>query len=488
MTGVQATRLPRRIAADASRIIARLFVPGHALPGQNEGRTSGVVDHILGLTEAEVADALAEVLRRFRGRHRDITETFRYNAERIGNRVDPLIELSDERWLLLGATFTHEYAVEAAAVCNPSIVLHPEQTGAPDGAVRFIMSTRQIGEGHRSSIGFRAGTFGQGDVALDPPARFTTEGTTGAVMLDATAFRGLALKRRDDAEATAWALDGLPPLFTPAELEERLRQLERQGDTRREAARTAQRLRALATRTYTTRFRPDTELTERVIHPAVAAESQGVEDARLVRFVDGDEVTFYATYTAFDGVGVSQQLLATTDFLQFTSSPLLGPSAANKGLALFPRKVGGRYAALSRFDGARSAVTFSVDIHEWQDAHPLDLARRPWETVQVGNCGSPIETPDGWLVLTHGVGPMRTYSIGACLLDLDDPRHVIGCLEDPLLAPGPDERDGYVPNVVYSCGALAHGGTLLIPYGICDSSIGFATVDLGSLLAALLPR
>jgi len=225
-----------------------------------------------------------------------------------------------------------------------------------------------------------------------------------------------------------------------------------------------------------------------VLWPATSLESHGVEDARFVRFIEDDgNATYYATYTAFDGADITQQLLHTDDFLSFEASPMVGPAATNKGLALFPRRIGGRFAAMSRHDRETNAVTFSDTLGHWSDAVTCQTPDRDWEVIQLGNCGSPIETPSGWLVLTHGVGPMRTYSIGALLLDLDDPTTVLATLPEPLLTPATDEQDGYVPNVVYSCGALLHGDTLVVPYGIADTAIAIATVQVPELLDAMVP-
>jgi predicted GH43/DUF377 family glycosyl hydrolase len=349
-----------------------------------------------------------------------------------------------------------------------------------------VVSVRQIGEGHRSSVGFRTGLVDEhGDVTIDAPEPYTVAGSVGASNLDARAFGGIAL-RRNDRSAIEWVLDGLPACFTAAELEARLGKLEAQQDTRRNVAGTISRVRALATRTYTATFPPTSALTERVLYPAVAVESNGIEDARFVRFVDDDgAISYRATCTAFDGRNIVQQLLVTADFLTFDASPLLGSAAANKGMALFPRRIGGRFAALVRHDGFTNAIAFTDDVHQWPTAVPFEAPTSAWEIIQVGNCGPPIETEAGWLVLTHGVGPMRTYSIGAWLLDLDDPTTVIATLPQPLLTPQADEQDGYVPNVVYSCGALVHGANLVVPFGISDQSISVATVPLTSILEAM---
>jgi predicted GH43/DUF377 family glycosyl hydrolase len=483
MTDPLVTRHPLRLAPDSSRVIAQLFVPGHALAGERAGLASGAVEFVLGIDDGEVSATLADITERFGGRHPDLAGTFRHHADRIANRVVPGTELSAERRLLLGATFTHEYSVEAAGLCNPSAVAAPDQTGVRPGELRFVMSVRQIGEGHRSSIGFRAGVIDRlGAVVLDEPGPFTTAGTVEHGILDAATF--LSLAGDGDAESTRWVLDGLRRRFTNADLDARLTELEAQDDTRRNVAETAQRLRELANRSYVVRFPASTTLGERVLVPATSAESNGLEDARFVRFAGDDgAVTYYATYTAFDGTGLSQQLLATTDFRSFTSSPLVGAAAANKGMALFPRKIDGQFVSLSRHDGTTNAIVCSGDIGQWHRARTLEGPTAAWEAIQVGNCGSPIETAEGWLVLTHGVGAMRTYSIGALLLDIDDPTRVIGRTRRPLLTPQPDEQDGYVPNVVYSCGALLHEDTLLLPFGIGDANIGVATVAIGDLLA-----
>jgi predicted GH43/DUF377 family glycosyl hydrolase len=281
-------------------------------------------------------------------------------------------------------------------------------------------------------------------------------------------------------------LDALEEQFTHDELELALARLRAQRDTRRTAHDTSGHLRAIASCSYTAQFPLDSAISERVLWPATATESHGMEDARFVRFVDDDGSSrYYAPYTAYDGIAITQQLLETEDFLTFTASPIVGQAARNKGLALFPRRIGGRFAALSRCDRETNSVAFSDNPRCWGGVVTVQRPVEPWETIQLGNCGSPIETSEGWLVLTHAVGPMRTYSIGALLLDLDDPTVVIGRLSEPLVVPADDEQDGYVPNVVYSCGALLHADTLVIPYGIADTAIGIATAPLAPLVAAL---
>ena len=477
-----------RLEHDPSRVITRFFLPGQEGFDHQDPRTAAVLDRILALDDHDARAALDDVVRRFSGRHRHLLDTFRFHAGALAERLDPHRRLSDVRRLLLGAVFTTEYAVEGASLCNPSMIAHPDQTGVASGELRFLMSVRGIGEGHRSSIGFRTGVIdGSGDIRVDDPASFATAGTLEPATFDAKVFRAELRRLGGEGEDADYVLAALADHFGAPDLDEQLTRLEAQPVTRQHSHRTVSLLREIAARTYGVRFGIETDVTERVLHPAMSAESQGMEDARFVRFVDElGGVTYYATYTAYDGASISQQLLETNDFVTFTSSPIVGPAARNKGLALFPRLVGGRYAALSRSDRESNSVAFSQDPHEWIDAVPCQAPSRAWEVLQIGNCGSPIETSAGWLVLTHGVGAMRTYCLGAILLCLDDPTRVIGSLPTPLLSPLPDERDGYVPNVIYSCGGLAHAGVLIVPYGIGDSAIGFATVALAELLTALV--
>ncbi|MGA5461660.1 glycoside hydrolase family 130 protein [Mycobacterium sp. NPDC050041] len=482
-----ATRSPVRLTPDRSRVITQLFVPGQEGFEHQESRAGVVLRRILALDEDTVRSTLDDVLGRFQGRHRDVLGTFRRHARELADRLDRDVELTPERTLLVGAAFTSEYAIEGAALCNPSMVAHPDQTDVPAGSLRFVMSVRGIGEGHRSSIGFRTGTVdAAGGVLLDAPPAYASVGSTDATLLEAAVFRS-ELTRLDAAgEAADYVLDPLGDSFTRADLSERLDRLNTHRSTRGRAHKTITAIRAVGERTYGIRFPDEVPLSERVLVPAMGAEAAGMEDARFLRFVDDDgAVTYYASYTAYSGSLISQQLLATTDFRTFTSTPMVGAAAANKGLGLFPRRIAGRYAAMSRSDRETNSVGFSHHRCVWTDASPCQQPEEPWEVLQLGNCGPPIETSEGWLVLTHGVGPMRTYRIGALLLDLDDPTRIVGRLRRPLLSPGADEQDGYVPNVVYSCGALLHVETLVIPYGIGDSAIGFAAVSLPALLDAL---
>ncbi len=481
-----ATRGAWRLKSDASRVVSRLFIPGQELVGGSESRASGAVERILALSELEVEHGMDDLMRRFDRRHPNLTDVFESNAERVSDYVTAPI--SDRRKQLLGAAFTHEYAIEGAAICNPSIVAAPDQRGALPGELRVVLSYRAIGEGHRSSIVFRSGLVNTtGELVLDAARPFPVAPPATATTLNRELFHSLLGDRGIDGETAASVLDSLPDEFDPTALSLATERLRTQGDTRLNATEVAAVLDLLAASFYQITFDPAIDLSRRVLWPAAPNEAVGMEDARFVQFDDGTSSRYLASYTAFDGQAVSQQLLETDDFAHFTSSPLAGAGARNKGLAFFPRKVNGQYLALSRFDRETNAIAQSSNGLHWE---PIVTAQRPmgtWEILQLGNCGSPIELDAGWLVIIHGVGPMRTYGIGALLLDLDDPTKVIGQLPRPLLIPADDEQDGYVPNVVYSCGSLVHNETLYLPYGIADQSIGYATFRVPELLAAFEP-
>ena len=429
------TRSPLEIRVDPRRVAARLFLPGQELTATGASRADGVVARCLALTDQQVDEALAEVLAGYGGRHRDLVDLLDEHFRAVAHRMPQSAAPTVQRRRLIGAHFTREVAVETAAVFNPSVVPHPVQDD-PAGALRFVMSVRAVGEGHLSSITFRSGTLlpggSAGTLLLDPAAVEVVRGTDHEGESDR---ERLGLARRDDYRVT---------------------------------------------------FGPGSQLAERVLLPALEVERSGMEDARFVRLTGPDGRTGYAaTYTGFDGLRVTSRRLDTDDFRTFRSAPLTGRAAADKGMALFPRQVGGRYLALSRWDRENNAVAASDDGFHWPDGVRLQAPAESWEAIQLGNCGSPLETEAGWLVLTHGVGPMRAYAIGALLLDLERPDRVIGRLTEPLLRPAEDERDGYVPNVVYSCGGLVHQDTLLLPYGCSDSRIRFALVDLPALLDRL---
>lgn len=477
-TGIQ-------LQPDHKRVVTRLFVPGREDVGPGDSRATPVIDRVLGLADIEVDAALQDVERRFVNRHEGLHQIFEDHAAMVTSRIDSGVEVSTSRRLLLGASFTHEYAIEGAALCNPSIVVHPLQDDSGDA--RFIMSVRGVGEGHRSSIGFRTGRItAAGLVSIDRPGPFPRLGTTTPALHHRSVFHAKLAEVDDDRENAALVLDTMSTRFDDAELDRRIESLAADVATRRHTGTTIANLRRLARSSYSVAFDSVTDLSERVLWPHAPAESHGMEDARFVRFTDDSgDVVYYATYTAFDGINIAQHLIETTDFVTFAASPVAGAAAVGKGLAIFPRKVGGQYAALSRSDRETNAVSFSDDVRCWTSSEVIQVSDRPWEIVQLGNCGSPIETGEGWLVLTHGVGPMRTYSLGAILLDLDDPQRVLARSESPILTPPANRRDGYVPNVVYTCGAFAHGDVLVLPYGIADQSIAVATLSITQLLGSL---
>jgi predicted GH43/DUF377 family glycosyl hydrolase len=480
------TRTALRLLPDPSRMLTRLFVPGQETLIQGQSRAALVINRVLAMSEAEAGRVLARTMDRFSGSYRDLGELLDANFAQIAGGLDPEVRISDSRRKLIGAYFTQQYALEAAALFNPSMVAHPDQSGLPAGAVRFVLSLRAVGEGHLSSIEFRTGMISAGgSITVQEPGRCLDTGTPHTIDYDKCLFRAkLAELDQDDEHAEfLWSL--LPPRFTPGELEVALTALGRQRMLRGDCEDLVAGVRWMAASSYETEFDSRHSLSERVLWPTAPAESHGMEDARFVRFTGDGEPHYLATYSAYDGHRVASHLLQTRDFRTFSASPLSGQSTRNKGLAIFPRLVGGRYAALSRWDRESNGVAYSDDGRRWEPARNIQVPARPWDAVQLGNCGSPIETPAGWLVFTHGVGPMREYAIGAILLDLEEPERLIGALPEPLLVADETERSGYVPDVVYSCGAMRHGDLVVLPYGCSDSSVRFATVDLTGLLRRL---
>ena len=482
---MKVTRTGIVLKPDASRVLFRPFTPA------GEERPLRILARVLALPEPEVVEMLNQVLSEFKTRHQRLHDYFLHRYEFVRGLLPTNQPLSEERKLLIGAYFTHEYSLEAAALFNPSMVPHPDQTGVAAGALRFIVSLRATGEGHISSITFRTGTIdGQGKISVDTPSRFvTTPDHIPPISYHKEIFwhQLQELGVADNVAETIWKT--LPDRFTVAEMSQELQYLRRYAHHRNtEFDRTASRLLNIAMSNYEVVYSLDQPLTERVIFPTAPNESNGIEDARFVRFVDDDgTVTYVATYTAYDGRVTIPQLLETSDFVRFSICTLNGPEVQNKGMALFPRKIHGQYAMISRQDGENLYLMLSDDLHFWHNKIPLLKPTYSWEFLQIGNCGSPIETEAGWLVISHGVGPMRKYSIGAFLLDLEDPSRVIGRLEHPLLSPDEVEREGYVPNVVYSCGSLVHAGQLILPYAMSDTASSFASVPLADLLAAMKP-
>jgi predicted GH43/DUF377 family glycosyl hydrolase len=479
-----AHRMHAELRPDPARVVAQLFLPGEELQ-RPHSRASQVVMRVMNLTEDEAERLAAGLVRDFGGRHHDYQELLRRHASIVSAHVEEARELTAARTLLLGATFTAEYATEGAALCNPSAVLGPDQNGLRAGQARLAVSVRAIGEGHISSIGFCSAVVGPGAqwsfeprllpvcVAATTPASWRREHLR-AVLADQGYLDELA-------EAILYAL---PVEFDGVDLEKALAEAHRDLLTRSGSAATVDLLRTVVSSAYNASFADDSDLGSRILSPAADEESNGMEDARFTRFTDDDgTVEYRATYTAYDGRRIAPRLLSSPDLRVFRAHRLAGPAARNKGMALFPRTVGGKHLALCRSDGESTSLASSPDGYVWDPPVLLREPSAPWEMLQVGNCGPPIETSQGWLVLTHGVGPMRVYVIGTLLLDLDDPSRVVGYSKTPLLSPGPDERDGYVPSVLYSCGAFLHDGLVWIPYGIDDCRIGVAYAPLAEVLA-----
>lgn len=480
-----------RLGPDPGRVIAAPFLPRDEVYSDGTSRMSVVIGRILALTDRVVADTLGTAFAQFVDRHRDLDAVLDRNFAIVAARVDGVeldtTRISLDRRRLIGAYFTHEYSIEAAALGNPSVVAAPDQSGIAAGEQRFVMSLRAIGEGHRSSIEFRTGVVtADATIRLDRAAPYATTATRIPHEYDKSFFQ----TRLDDlsmlnvVEARVFARLG--QRFTMSDLESAIASLDANGIERSISSETTRVLHWLASSNYRSSFSTSIDISERVLFPSGPTESHGMEDARFVRFVDDDgTVTYYATYTAFDGHQILPQLLETADFAEFRIATLTGPEARNKGLAIFPRRIGGNYVALGRHDNVNNYLMMSSDIRVWRESTIIQEPKRPWELMQLGNCGSPLETEAGWLVITHGVGPFRTYALGALLLDLDDPTRVIGHLREPLLVPADDERDGYVPNVVYSCGSMIHAGHLVLPYGFGDVGASIATVRLDELLSRL---
>ena len=414
---------------DPARVIVRPFQPATVpkdLNSTEKTRANHIVDRVLALDDETAAAQLADVLENFLGRHRNLLEKFEARAVEMEDAFDVHDEFTSTQRRLIGAYFLHEYSFEASALFNPSIVPHPDQSNAPDGGCRFILSLRATGEGHVSSLTFRSGSVMiDGSVTIDPTARLAS------VPVVQNRVHGPI---GDDVQVV---------------------------------------------------FDPGEDISERVIFPITGSQSHGIEDARFVAFHDNVKKHYYATYTAYSGTQIRSELIETTDFVTFRMSPLNGAAAQNKGMALFPRKIGGKYAMIGRQDNENLYLIYSDDLYSWDGGTAILKPKFPWEFVQIGNCGSPIELEDGWLLLTHGVGPVRKYSIGAVLLDKADPSKVLARSREPFVKPEPSEREGYVPNVVYTCGAMRHNNQIILPYAVSDTFAAFATIGIAALMQSM---
>jgi predicted GH43/DUF377 family glycosyl hydrolase len=480
---VTARRTHIRLNPDPSRVLMRPF--DHA----GADRVASIAARVTSLTEASVGPLLDEICISFSSRHSNLLGRFQERFDQVSEMARIPENLTEQRRLLIGACFLAEYSLEAAALFNPSIVPDPDQSGLPPGSLRFILSLRATGEGHLSSITFRSGTVSRdGNIEIAEPSGFLTE----ARQMPNPEYENALFRRKLaelglNGELTSRVMDALGEAFSLNDLRSILASERSRADTLTQKDQTAiQGIWLLALSNHEVQFRPEQQISERILFPATPSQRNGIEDARFVRFQNEDGTyNYYATFTAYDGKVVMPELVETSDFLCFRFRTLNGAAAQNKGMALFPRKIAGQYAMLSRQDNENIYLMFSDNVHFWNERQILLKPVFPWEWIQIGNCGSPIETAAGWLVLSHGVGPVRQYCMGAFLLDLDDPSKVIGRLSEPLLKPNDQEREGYVPNVVYTCGALIHNGQLVIPYGMADQATGFATIPVAELLQAM---
>ena len=472
------------LSPNKQRVVLRPFQP----PGDD--RVLRVIARVCTLSEDEVDNLLAQVLQEFHGRHQKPMAFFEKRFQDLRHHLLTDAPLTDNRRLLLGAYFTQEYALESAALFNPSLVWHPDQTNLPQGTRRFAMSLRAVGEGHVSSIVFRSGTISHDmRITIDEPNRFvTTPRFVPDSSYESDLFRRKLIELGLGTPFTYEVLEGLPIEFTLEQLETRLKTALQENRSRHvELAPLVSQVIMLAKSNYEIQYTPDHALSERLIFPFSPTETNGIEDARFVHFRNDDGSTrYYATYSAYDGRMVLPQLLETKDFLRFKMHTLNGPAVSNKVMALFPRKINGHYAMLGRQDGEHLFLMYSDRLYFWHTSELIIKPTSPWEYVQMGNCGSPIETKAGWLVLTHGVGPMRKYCIGAMLVDLQDPSKIIARLHEPLITPNEVEREGYVPNVVYTCGAIIHQDHLVIPYAMSDYATTFATIKVSELLSTMV--
>lgn len=483
---ITVNRRKERIYPNSKRVITRFF-------DHSEIKAESIIKKILDMSDEEAETSLNQVLREFAKRHRNITKIFLMNFTRALPHVNRIIEnhekMSPSKRLLIGSYFTMEYSIESAALFNPSAVEHPDQNGLEDGQLRIIVSFRATGESHISSLVFRSGIIDKNlDFTFDPSGNYIGEAEIiKGHVYDKQEFINIMNEHDIYNDISTEILSLLDDFFYYTGLKEAIKKVQESRILNLDQRKTLKQMLWFARSHYEVVFSQDTDISERVIFPVSRTERNGIEDARFVKFTESNgESCYYATYTAYDGYTILPKLIETKDFYHFKILPMHGECTRDKNFALFPRKINGRYAMLSRIDGVNQYIMFSDNITLWETAQILWEPKYKWELIHVGNCGSPIETDEGWLVITHGVGQMRKYCIGALLLDLKDPTKVIGSLEEPLITPNEDEREGYVPNVVYSCGSLIHNDALVIPYAVSDYASSYATVNLRTLLYKLL--
>ncbi|MDA3928301.1 MAG: response regulator [Prolixibacteraceae bacterium] len=484
---LEVIRQSLKLAPDPTRVFSKFFFPG------TPERAKSLISKVIGLPHESCRAMLNQTLREFSGRHRNISQIFEKHFNNIQYLLHELnIKAEDLRYekkLIIGSYFTAEYAIEAAAIFNPSIMKSPDQSNLEYEQTRVIISLRATGEGHISSIVFREGIIDKNhNITLDPQGVYVDQpNAIRNFVYDKNNFYRKLEEMNIKKNIVTKIMDQLPNEFEYPQLEEVIQKSikgQKLSDSKKHVI---QSIKWLADSHYEITFSLDTSLSERVLYPTSSFESNGIEDARFVRFTyDDGSVMYYATYTAYDGHTILPKLLETIDFYKFRVMPLHGKMSHNKGMALFPRKIKDKYAMISRIDGWNNYIMYSDNINVWEKSKIIQSPEFPWELVQIGNCGSPIETEKGWLVITHGVGPVRKYCLGAILLDLDNPEIVIGQLDHPILCPNENEREGYVPNVVYSCGCIAVNDVLIIPYAASDTSSSFASIKLDVLLEELI--
>jgi len=508
---------------DPSRVIARFL---HL----NDERSADIIKHVLSLSDKDIKIAMSQLLRDFSRRHRNISRIFDSHFERLTPILDKMEIKKDDLTIsqkaLIGSYFTMEYSIESAAFFNPSIVEDPDQSELKDDEVRVIISFRATGEGHISSIVFRSGILDKhNNLLVEPVGKMLAEAdkiirntynkksflekldgmhdkvnpispslvqsldeiqNPDNVIPSAVVEKNEPVSDPTTVVSADFILDKLNEVFTYGELMKNLEKAIKDPEIKQDEIKLINQMLWLASAHYEINFSIDSAISERVIFPVSATEQKGIEDARFVKFIDDNgDITYYATYTAYDGMTILPKLISTKDFYNFKILPINGEIAQNKGMALFPRKVNGKYVMLCRIDGVNNYIAYSDNINIWRSAIMLQQPKYHWEFVQVGNSGSPIETEDGWLMITHSVGPMREYTLGASLLDLNNPEKELGRLNYPLMMPNEEEREGYVPNVIYSCGSIVHNGELVIPYAMSDYASTYATINLKELLDAL---
>jgi len=481
MQNINVKRRETNFSSDSSRVINKFYYPG------NKRRAKNIINRVLALSEESVKNLLQEVLYNFAHRHRNLEEVFKRNYLNVEMLLQKQNHLSEARKLLIGSYFTHEFSIEAAGLFNPSIVLHPDQKNVKKGETKFILSFRATGEGHVSSIEFRSGTLDKFNNMIMEPAHHQCE--TPEITMKEYYEKKFFLNKLGqlgiDSDIKTKIFKDLPEKFSFVELQNIIEDTKEKYTQTYAFSEAVNLVYFLARSSHERHFRADSDISERVLFPVSKEAIKGIEDARFVRFCeDNGEFKYYATYTAYNGFEIQSMMLETTDFESFCFFPLAGNAVKGKGMALFPRKIDGKYLMISRMDGENVYLMKSDFVDFWDKAKLIQTPKHTWQFFQIGNCGSPIETSEGWLVLTHGVGPMRTYCIGAELLDLKNPSKVIAQLAEPILVPLPREREGYVPNVVYSCGGMINNNELVLPFAMSDSSSAVATIKMNELMMA----